>query len=316
MEFLDGVEINNHEKLKKEGIDLNKAIRNGFEAILTQVYVHGFFHGDPHPGNILVMNDNVIAFVDFGIVGYFDKKLKESTTKLFIGIVKHDTEDILEAIMEIGKIDREIDAELFKRNFSRIIYELQAGTEIKDAKVSIILEEILNMGINYGLKLPTEFVLFGKTIITLEGIALRYAPDFRFIDSAEPFIENMQINKLSPERLFSDFVENAIRFKKLLTGFPNKIDKTLDRLQRGVLKFDIEDAEIRRLSFEIDKSSNRIAIGMLISALLVTGALIIQAGTPVAFGLPLASFISFLIAGLLGFILLISILREKNHFEK
>ncbi len=316
LEFLDGVEIHKMGTIKKRWFDIGKVIDHGFDAVLTQVFMHGFFHADPHPGNILILKNNVIAFVDFGIVGYFDRPLKEKCIKLFVGILEEDVDAVVETLLEICSADSQIAVVKFKQDVSRILFEMQAGSEIKDMKVSLILEEILHTGVIYGMRMPTEFVLFGKTLITLEGLALEYSPDFRFLQACMPFIRKMQRAQLRPGNIANNLAANVLRMKRFVSNLPEKVDKTLESIQRGTVKIDIEDSDIKRLAVEIDKSSNRLVYGGLIAAFLVSGALIMQVGGPEIYGVPFLSFLAFLFAGIVGLFLLISILRENSILQK
>jgi len=176
MEFIEGIELNNIKKLKNKNIDLRPIIEHGFNVILTQVFIHGFFHADPNPGNIIITNDKKFAFVDFGIVGHFNEDLKAKSIELFYGVIENDTEKIVDSLVELSDTEVE-NLEDLKYEINDVLEPLQ-NSDLRKVKISIILEEILNLALNYGLKMPAPFVLFGKTIITLEGIALQYEPNF------------------------------------------------------------------------------------------------------------------------------------------
>jgi len=166
MEFIEGIELHNIKQIKKKGINLRPLIDKGFEAILTMVFIHGFFHADPHPGNIIITKDNKIAFVDFGIVGHFDENLKAKSIDLFYGVIENNAEKIVETLIELSNSEIENKEEL-EYEISDVLERLQTG-DIKTVKVSYILENILDIALNRGIKMPTSFVLFGKTVITLE----------------------------------------------------------------------------------------------------------------------------------------------------
>ena len=197
---------------------------------------------------------------------------------------------------------------------SDIVGELQ-GKEIKNVKVSHVLEEVYDVALQYGLRMPMSFVLFGKTIITLEGIALEYDPKFRIISSSKPFVEELMAKRYSPVYVFNSFMKSMFRFRKFAEELPEQTTRALKRIEKGTIHVDIEDTDIKRLSLEIDRSGNRVAYSMLTAALLIVGALTIDFGSPVVFNIPLVPFLSFLAALLLSFILLFSILREKNIIE-
>lgn len=308
MEFIEGTEIHHLKKAKKEVI--RRVIKDGFESILTQVFVHGFFHGDPHPGNILVMKDGRIAFVDFGITGHFDEKLKAKCTDIFYGMINNDSESVAETLIDLSETEAENVDEL-KNDVSDVLESLQ-DSDISRVKVSRALEELMDTALNYGMRMPRSFVLFGKTIIILEGIALEYDPKFRIMDNSRPFIEELLMKKYSPSAQIKGFVKSMMRFRKFSEEFPGQASRTLKRLEKGSIKVDIEDTDISKLSLEIDRSGNRVAYSMLIAALLIVGALTINYGSPAIGEIPLISGLSFILALLLSIVLVYSILREKN----
>ena len=311
LEFIDGIELNDIKEIKRRKLDFNRIMENGFNAVMTQVFVHGIFHADPHPGNIIVMRNNSIAFVDFGIVGYFDEKLKNKCIDLLYGIVEQDEELVTDTLVSMGMESDDVDYGQLKSDIGFVIQPLQHA-QIRDIKVSRILEEVLDIGLKHNLKVPASFVLFGKTIMTLEGVAIEYDPDFKIIETAKPFIEKIILKRKSPLYALKSFVHSIDRYRKFAEEFPEKAEKVLDKIQRGTIKVDIEDTDIKKLALEIDRSSNRVAYGLLIAALLITSSILmnIQKG-PTILGIPVLSFFSFFFASIFTFILFISIVREK-----
>jgi len=159
------------------------------------------------------------------------------------------------------------------------------------------------------------FVLFGKTVITLEGVALEFDPNFRMVESSKPFLERLIRQRYQPVYVFNNLMKNLFRYKKFAEELPDQATRALRRIEKGSIKVDIEDTDIRKLSSEIDRSSNRITYSMLIAALLIVGALTINYGEAFIFNVPLIPFLTFLTALILSLILFISILREKKIIE-
>ncbi|MBS3100738.1 AarF/ABC1/UbiB kinase family protein [Candidatus Woesearchaeota archaeon] len=311
LEFIDGIELHDIKEIKRRKIDFNRIMGIGFEAVMTQVFVHGIFHADPHPGNIMVMRDNSIAFVDFGIVGYFDEKLKNECIDLLYGIAEQDEELVMDALIGIGMESGDIDYGQLKTDIAFTIQPLQ-GASIRDVKISKVLEELLDIALRHKLRIPASFVLFGKTIITLEGVAIEYDPNFKIIETAKPFIEKVIARRKSPLYMWKSFVHNIDRYRKFAEDFPEKAEKALDRIQRGTIKVDIEDTDIKKLSLEIDRSSNRVAYGLLIASLLIASAILMNIGKgPTILGVPFLSFASFFFASVFALILFMSIVRES-----
>ncbi|MBI3026975.1 AarF/ABC1/UbiB kinase family protein [Candidatus Woesearchaeota archaeon] len=312
MEFMEGIELNNVKEIKKRKLNFNLILKNGFDAIMHQVFVNGIFHADPHPGNIIALKGNLISFVDFGIVGYFDERLKNKSIDLLYGIVEQDEEVIIETLVSLGmESNMKIDYEQLKSDIRFIIQPLQHSS-MKDIKVSRVLEEILDSALRHNLRVPASFVLLGKTIITLEGVAIEYDPNFKLIETAKPFVEEVVAKRKSPFYIWKNFVHGMNRYRKFAEEFPEKAEKALDKIQSGTIKVDIEDTDIKKLALEIDRSSNRVAYGLLIAALLITSALLINIEKgPRVIGIPFLSFFSFVFASVFVFVLFMSIVREK-----
>jgi len=310
-EFIDGIELHNISKIKgKKGYNIRKIMKNGFDSILTQVFIHGVFHADPHPGNILVLKGNKIALVDFGIVGYFDDELKRKSIELFYGIVEEDMDAIINTFLHMGLVgEEETDIEEFKRDVKEIIDPLQRS-ELKDVKISYILEEVLDIAFKHKVKMPLDFVLFGKAIVEIEGIGLEYEPDFRFVDNAKPFLEKLIKREVKISNMAKNLKKNMAKYSRFFSELPDQISSALRRIQKGTVKVDVEDTDVKRLGRDIDRSSNRLTYGMVIAAFLITGALLINMGRPVFYGYSLISVICFVMAFIFLISLFVSIMRE------
>ncbi len=314
LEFIDGIELHNLGKLKnKEGYDIEEIMKNGFDAILTQVFIHGFFHADPHPGNILVLKGNKIGFVDFGIVGHFDNYLKQKSIELVYAIIEGDLDSVIDTFLDMGAVGKgKADIESFREEVTDIIDPLRTTT-LKDAKLFHIMEEVLDIALKHNLKPPVDVALFGKTLVELEGIGLEYVPDFKFMDSAKPFIEKLIKKELKVPLMAKDLMKNIAKYSRLFKELPDQLSSTLRKIQKGVVKVDIEDTDIKKLATDIDKSSNRMTYGIIIAALLITGALLITIGEPILYDFPLISLICFVIAIVFAIILFVSIGQEGKE---
>ena len=313
MEFIEGTELHKLGELKKSRSEIKKALKNGLDAILTQVFVHGFFHADPHPGNIIVMKDGAISFVDFGIVGYFDDDLKQRSIELLYGIISGDAEKVAKTVLELSGRDRsEVNLELLTSDIRSVIGSLQ-NSGLKDIHISRILAEVMDIALEYKLKLPMAFVLLGKTIMTIEGIGLKYDPDFKIVEHIKPFAEKVAMQKSMPANIAKDVVKSLVELKGLIENLPRQASGALERISKGSIKINLEDTDINKLALEMDRSSNRLAYGMIIAALLVAGALIMQLTTRYTIlGINILSLLLFSFAAFLGMILFFSILRERK----
>ncbi|MDA1196781.1 MAG: AarF/ABC1/UbiB kinase family protein [Nanoarchaeota archaeon] len=314
LEFIDGVELHQLRKLKnKKNYNLKKIIKNGFEMTLKQVFEDGFFHGDPHPGNILVLPGNKIALVDFGIVGYFSKALKKKSIELFYGIVSDDMDYIVDVFLDMGLMDEKTtNKELFKADVKRVVEPIQNQT-LKQARVSLVLEEVLDIALHHHVRMPVDFVLFGKTVLTIEGVGLEFVPDFKLVETARPYAERLIKKDFNMSNMAKNLKKDAYTYKRFFSQLPEKINSTLQKIQQGTIKVDIDDTDVKKLGSDINTSSNRLTFGIIIAALLITGALVKDIGGIIWGGFPIASLLTFALALLVALTLLRSILREGKN---
>ncbi|MBI2140142.1 hypothetical protein HYU14_04405 [Candidatus Woesearchaeota archaeon] len=311
-EFLEGIPLHDVKGLKRKGYNIQKVVENGIAITLKNVFEDGLFHADPHPGNILVMKGNKVGLIDFGIVGTFDEKLKHSSIEMFYGIVEEDTDAVVEAFASLGLIDDgAAGMDEFKREIKKIIGPLQHAS-LKDVKLSYVLEEVLDTAVKHHIKMPIGFVLFGKAMLTVEGVALEFDPGFELVKVSRPYVEKLINKELLGEAMPKRIIAEFSKYGRFLSELPERVNAALGKIQKGTIKIDVEDSDVKRLGLEIDKSSNRMTYGVLIAALLVTGALLKDVGSPMFGGFPLVSLISFGFAVLIALFLVGSIFREGN----
>jgi len=311
LEFLDAIEFHDIKKVKRKNIKIDKILKNGFEAILTQIYVHGVFHADPHPGNILILKDGRISFVDFGIVGYFDDNLKNFSLNIFEGIIENDVDKIIQTLVDVGLADKD---SLFRIELEEIIEPLQ-GASIQDVKISEVLEEVMNLSYHHNVKFPVDFILFGKTLVTLEGVALEYSPKFKLVNSAKPFLKKLIRQQMEPQQIVKRMLKNTAKMKKFVFDIPEKTSLLLRGMKEADRSMMYIDKDLRNLTAEIDKSSNRLSISLIITGLIIASVLTLPYNQYTVFGISSLSFFGFLLTGILALLLLISISREKKSLK-
>ena len=309
MEYIEGRKLSELIKNKKP-FNRKLIARNIVDSILEQVFVHGVFHADPHPGNVLVLPNYAIAWLDFGIVGYFDEELKEKVTDVFIATIKGDIDMLARGLINLGAIDDGIDMEIFKGDLQKNL-AMFYGVPVKQINIGNLLQEIMNLAKKHGMKLPNNFVLLGKTIVTTQGIASELDPTFNLVSAAQPFVEGLIKRRSSPRFLIGRAFKSAQQFKQFISSMPKQATELMQRMRQTEKLGEKIDTDIKTLAVEMDKSSNRIALGLLITAFLISSALIWSFGQPMLFGLPAFSLIGFAMAFFLLFVLTMSIAREK-----
>ena len=310
MEFIDGIKASEIDKLDNAGLDRSIIASRGADLILEQVFKHGFFHADPHPGNVFIMPDNVICYLDFGMMGRVDRYAREHFADIVYGYVRRDESKIADAILKVVEWDKEPDRRVLERDISDFV-ESYLYKSLKDLHIADILQKLLELITTHGLRLPPDIFLMIKAMAQVEGLGLVLDPDFDMTERAAPFIKHIKLARLSPKRVVGDFLESGGDLVQLLKDIPGEMRTILKQLRQGKASIIFEHRGLENLISGLDRSSNRIASSLIISSLIIGSSLIIRTKIgPFLFGFPILGLAGFSIAGIFGIGLLISILRS------
>lgn len=310
MEYVDGIKASEIDKLDSEGLDRSIIASRGADLILEQVFKHGFFHADPHPGNVFIMPDNVICYLDFGMMGRVDRYAREHFADIVYGYVKRDESRIADAILKVVEWDREPDRRILERDISDFV-EAHLYKPLKELHIEDIFQKLLELITTHGLRLPPDIFLMIKAMTQVEGLGLVLDPDFDMTERAAPFIKRIRLERLSPKRVVGDFFESGGDLVQLLKDIPGELRAILRQLRQGKTSIVFEHRGLENVISGLDRSSNRIASSLIISALIIGSSLVIRTEMgPFLFGFPILGVVGFSIAGIFGIGLLISILRS------
>jgi ubiquinone biosynthesis protein len=274
MERLKGIKIDNLEALKAAGYSPQRLSRYAADFALKEVLIDGFFHADPHPGNMLILPGEVIGLLDFGTVGRLDDKDRANLARLFIAGVQLDVEAIVDQLQRMGVADYKVDRIGLERDLKRIltryyglpIYEIDAR-EISKAVQPILYE--------YKLSIPTDYYLLMKTVVMMQGVGLRLDPDFDIFETAQPYMGKLFRRMWLPSSWGPEVVQMALDWKDFATILPRKTSRILEQVERGQLTVQAELPQLESTINTIDKLINRIIFSVLVAALLVALALLL-----------------------------------------
>ena len=310
MEFIDGIKISRLEDLRQIGHNLKEIARNGADNFLKQVFVYGLFHADPHPGNLLVLENNIIGILDFGMVGRLDGDLKLQLTELLLSIIERDVDRLISQLLYSGELDDEGNLKNLKRDLTDFIDEYY-DILLQDLKVGKLLIEFIELLGEYRIKFPANLLLLARALIAIEGLGRQLDPEFNMIAQVQPFAERIIRERYSPGNLTRDAFQTIRDYHALSRSLPRDIKEFLNRLNRNKFKIDLEHQGLDHLINDIDKSSNRISFSLVIAALIIGSSLIMQSDKgPMLFGFPMLGLIGYCVAGFFGFWLVIAILRS------
>jgi len=306
MEYVDGVKASDIDMLEKTGLDRKLIAARGADLTFEQIFKHGFFHADPHPGNICILPGNVICYLDFGMMGYIDKRSMETFADIIIGYVRRDEAAIADAVMRIVEWDDPPDRRALESDIASFV-DLYLYKPLKDMHMGDILQEFLDLFARHRLRLPPDIFFMIKAMTEVEGLGLMLDPDFNMVEKVEPFIKDLQMARIHPKKLMGDFLASST----MLKGVPFELYDLLKQFKSGKVRIGIDHQGLETLVFGVERSSNRIAFALIIAALIIGSSLIMTARPgPSLFDLPLLGLVGYALAGVLGLWLLVWIRRS------
>jgi len=315
MEYIDGIKASELEKLDQSGIDRKVIASRGAGLILEQIFKQGFFHADPHPGNVFVMKDNTICYLDFGIMGYVDRHSREHFVDMIYSYVSRDEAGIATALLRLTEWEQEPDRQALERDI-RGIMDLHLYKPLKELRVKDLLRKTLELIARHRLVFPPDIFLMIKGLTAAEGLGLMLDPDFDMAATAAPFVAEIKAGRLKAGRVISDIREYASELIELIKALPPELHDIVRQIRQGKMKIGFEHRGLEKFIFEMDRSSNRIAFALIISSIVIGSSLIITTNIgPRLLGFPVLGLAGYLMAGVLGIWLLVSILRSGRFMS-
>jgi ubiquinone biosynthesis protein len=310
LEYIDGIKVSDLSALEHAGLDRHLIAQRGAEAFLKMVLTHGFFHGDPHPGNVMILPDNVICLLDYGMVGRLDAELKGYLADILLAIVRREVDEVISLLLYSGEITDTLNIRALKRDLSEFIdsyYEIP----LQEVEVGRMLLEFLEIITTYHIKFQPDLMLLAKALVAIEGMGRDLDPKFDMVTHLRPFIESAVKERISPRHIVKEFSTQFMSYINLAKNLPRDLKEILNRMNRNKFKIDLEHRGLDRFIKELDKSINRLSSSLIIAALIVGSSIIMQTEKgPLLLGFPVFAFLGYTIAGFIGLWWVIAILRS------
>jgi ubiquinone biosynthesis protein len=310
MEFLDGVKVSAVGTTEAPDLDPKLVARRGADAVLKQILVNGLFHADPHPGNILVLPDSVVAFVDFGIVGRIDLQMRNTLVETILAIGRHDAETLAEIVVGVATPLRPVDMTELTRDLAEML-DMYADVSLGDLSLRAVFASITDAMARHRLRLPADILLLIKSVTTIEAVGRQLDPAFKMVEHATPLVESLVEQKHQPLALAVRAAEAGRDVMKALRTLPEDLAEITRRARADGLQIQFVHRNLDYFVREMDRSSNRLSFAVVIAAIVIASSIMVHAAVgPQAYGYPLLGLAGFVAAAVLGIGLAIGILRS------
>jgi ubiquinone biosynthesis protein len=274
LEFLDGLKI---EDAVRQGFDGHRLARMAMAIVIKQVFDDGFFHADPHPGNVLILGtaeNPTYALFDLGMVGRLGPRMRDLTIDLMVAAARRDYDGVADAMYGIANATKKIDMVAYRSEVA-LLAERYLGKQLKDIELSSLVYDLVSTATRYGLEVPPDFMLVGKALITLEGVGKEIAPDFDILKESQPFFLELLKKRYSPERIGNELLRRVEKLSGATTQLPEQLQEILDDLRFGRFAVRITDTELRSSA---DRLGRRLFVAVVGSAWLLAGTWMLSQG--------------------------------------
>jgi ubiquinone biosynthesis protein len=300
------------DKLRASGLDPGLLAARGADTVLRMVLEHGYFHADPHPGNILFLPDNRIGIIDFGMVGMLTNPRRNQIVDMLHALTLKDEQAMLQVLLDWSG-ESVSDEDRLAYDVTELLQNYD-DLQLKDVKIGALLNDVTALMRDNNLVLPADLTLLFKTLITLEGLGLQLNPEFHMIDHVTPFVEHVIKQRYTPQALLARGRKSVRETLEVLADLPRDLRHLVRDMRRGRVRVDLDLKRLDHFGHQLDGASNRLTMGILTASLVVGSSIIMTVeGGPQLFGLPLFGLLGFLIAFFNSLWIIFSIWRSGKH---
>lgn len=309
LEYIEGIKASHADLLDQQGLDRSKIALVVGEAFMQQVFDDGFFHADLHPGNILIMEDGTVAFLDFGMTGHLSSEMCDMFFDGLTALVNGDSSLLVELSRDMGCIDYHVDTRSLKVDIEYFLSKYY-GRAQKNLDAPVIIEEFIGILREHQVIIPHNIALLVRGMVAVEGFGLIINPNFNITELIEPYAKKEIKERYHPQNLAHKTYKNILSWSRLFQKAPTKISHILDHAENGYFRIKFESEEGSRLISELDSASNRLSFSLIVSAMIIASSMVIQTDMkPFLWGVPFLGIFSFFLASLFGLWLVYNIFR-------
>jgi len=310
MEFIDGIKADDIQAIDRAGLDRKQITRAGADFIMRQVFEFGFFHADPHPGNIFILSSSKICVVDFGMTGFVDQVTRELFVDLLHGLASKNARITARLICDLADFDTPPAMGALEKDIA-MFSGLYLSRALKEVHPTRMVHHFLELCAAHNLRVPPDLFLMMKAFISIEGVARKLDPEFDIVDHARPYVRAATLKKYSVPRLSRDIAGIAKETFNLLQTLPSDTSQLIAQAKQGKLKTIVKIEGLDKMMMTQDQTSNRISFAIIIAALILGSAMVLNSNVPpMIFGVSFIGIAGFLAAAVMGIWLLVAIIRK------
>lgn len=312
MEYIEGTRFHDIRPLALKPSERRRVAEMGADAIFRMAFEHGFFHGDPHPGNLILTSEGNLALLDFGMVGFLSRGDVEALSRLFIAVINRDAAAALRSLEGLGvQFSTDVRDDLVQ-NISEFLHKY-SGLSVGEVTLGQALSELISIARRYRLRLPPVFPLLAKALVTAEGLARSIDPTINVYEVARPYARQLLAERYSPSALRAAAEERAFEYARYVEEYPEQLRQVLGELSDGELEVQLRHGGLDELVGHVDILANRLVFAVVTSALLVGSSMLgaFDLGGPSIpyIGISVVPFVGFVFSILLAIVLFVAIFR-------
>ena len=306
MEHIKGLRVDQIDGLQ---IDRSQLARCGAQAVFKQIFMDGFFHADPHTGNILVIPDDVICFLDWGMVGTLTRTMRYELGDLFLALIERDEHQVVRSVLKMAVSEEIGDARVLEKE----VLEILNMYRTENVNVGRLLLDILERLRIHQVRVRTDYTYMSRAILAMEGTGRLLDPSFNIFEEARPFATELLLERWKPKNIVRVLKADMAGVTEILRDFPLRLTRLLKWIEQGRISMTVDHRGLDRLSETLDNITNRITLGIIIGSLVIGSSMIITTGIkPLLFGYPMIGILGYLFSAILGIWLVINIIRSKK----
>jgi ubiquinone biosynthesis protein len=296
LDFVEGIKVT--EVAGREGYDPHQVARNLIDATFRQLFREGIFHGDPHPGNVLALPGNRIAYLDFGLVGRIGRPTQEALVTLVVAVALRDPETVARVLYRIGVPDAHTPITALRDDISGIL-DRYLGLKLDQIRSSTLLTDLLDLAVRHKIKVPREYALLGKASVTVEGLIRTLYPELDVMEVGLPYAKEMLFSRFQPGDASGTLMKSILKLQGLAEDVPTQLSQILADLEAGKFRVHVRSEAIDRVADNVRSLGLTIFLGLLASSLALGGLFVVSRQLAGSQALLLLGFSALLFAGFL-----------------